>query len=216
MKPLLVTASLLGSWRYAFDAWEEREEEAMEELEKTIRREPLADNEKMKAGRVFENRVRIETTQDRSWLTESDIKDLLESPDPMEGDYLACVQDVAAEVRGGTWQVKLSREEVIAGQPFLLYGRLDVLKGPEVIDLKFSRSFEVGKYRDAPQTKMYLYLAEKCVRMRYLISDGRETYEDVYYRNDVDPIQAEVAQFWAWLNTKPELLATYIEKWQSK
>jgi len=216
MKPLLITASLLGSWRYAFEAWEDREAEALEELAKTIRREPLTDNEAMKAGRVFENRVRIETTQDRSWLTESDIKDLLESPDPMEGDYLACVQDVAAEVRGGTWQVKLSRVEVIAGQQFLLYGRLDVLKGPEVIDLKFTRSFEVGKYRDAPQTKMYLYLAEKCLRMRYLISDGRETYEDVYNRADVAPIQSEVAEFWSWLQTKPELLATYIEKWQSK
>jgi len=98
----------------------------------------------------------------------------------------------------------------------LLYGRMDAFGGAWIDDIKFGKSFEVGKYRDSPQTKMYLDLEPGPMGMRYLYSDGSAVYIDEYRRESVESIIPTVREFWGWLGNFPEYLATYRDKWESK
>jgi len=208
MKSLLMTASLLGSWKYLLECNEDYFESTLEEFKTTLKRMPIQDNEAMKNGREFEDRVREKC--DKSFRT------MLAPLAENDFEYAGCISECAEECSGGIWQQKASKLVNVSGIDFLLYGRLDVLKGPWIIDLKFSKTFEVGKYRDAPQTKMYLELVPEPVGMKYLVCDGSTLYLDEYRRGDVGSIMDDVRDFWSWLNAYPELKALYIDNWESK
>jgi hypothetical protein len=197
---LLVTASLLGSWHWYLDSWEDGEVKAKADFLNTLEREPIPDNEAMAEGRRFEDAVHsacIGSYQDE------------------DEDYNRCVHEIADYVKGGQWQVKAMKDITIGSQDFLAYGRLDILKGPWISDIKYSHTFEAGKYRDSPQTKMYLSVVDGPIGMRYLISDGHHVFVDEYRRDDIDPIENEITEFWSWLDMFPEFREIYLNKWQS-
>jgi hypothetical protein len=212
---LLITASLLSSWEYYLNSQDEAEDQALTDFLSSLRREPIKDNAAMQGGRAFETRVRMVA---EPWYkpTENEEADLRDTRDDGTDErYTACVAEVADMVRGGCWQVKASKPVEIAGQEFMLYGRLDVLRGPWIHDIKFSHTFEAGKYRDAPQTKMYLALIDGPEGIRYDVSDGNNVYVDEYRRRDVEPIENTVADFWSWINAQDEYLSIYLDKWRS-
>lgn len=210
MKPLLITASLLSSWLWYLDA----DEPNLDEFKTVLRRERTPDNPAMQAGRAFEVRVRM--ASDGYTPDEQDQKDLDETNGDVYGTYTDCVNEIAEIVKGGVWQYSASKNIVLAGTPFVLYGRLDVLKGAWVYDTKFTRTFTIGKYFSAPQTKMYLALVPETVGMKYLACDGNNWYEDCYRREDIKPIENDIRDFWSWLQDKDELLNLYVQNWQSK
>jgi len=213
--PFLITQSLLSSWQWYLSADEDNEEKAYFDLIKTLRREKLEDNESMLFGRVFESVVRLICDGD-AWINEKDKADVLLKKKEFDDERLQkCVYEVAEECKGGVWQVKQSKIKNILGQDFLLYGRLDVLKGPWIIDIKFSHTFEIGKYRDSPQTKMYMHLVPDVIGMKYLISDGNQTYEDVYLRSSVESIDNDIKDFWSWISTQHALFYLYVKNWES-
>jgi hypothetical protein len=210
---LLITASLLNSWQWYLNSPEPN----LDEFKTALRRERGADNKAMQDGRAFETRVRLACGDYEP--NEREIADLEATcPDGNEltDEYVSTVDEIAGIVSGGAWQVAVSKDVEVSGQDFLLYGRLDVLKGPWVFDIKFSHAFEIGKYRDSPQTKMYLSLVQEVIGMRYLVSTGKTVAEDYYLRENVEPIENDVRDFWNWLEGRKELLDLYVANWKAK
>lgn len=212
MRPLLVTASLLSSWLWYL---QDESDNAKESFLTVLRREQTPDNPAMKSGRAFETRVRF-LTESNYQFTERDVADVAETADDVDDDYNECVKEVADIVSGGAWQASSSIIVNIGGVEFCLYGRRDVLKGAWVYDLKFTKTFEIGKYLDSPQTEMYIRLTPEVLGMKYLACDGKTVYEDSYLREDVGLIDTTVQNFWNWLGQNPEMKEIYCEKWQSK
>jgi hypothetical protein len=212
MSSLLLTQSLLSDWQWYL---QDESENARAKFETALRREDKPDTPEMQSGRAFESRVRLINEPEGDWLTECDETDLTETEDDITPEYLEAVIEIAKMTSGGFWQASLSRGIVIDGQAFVLYGRLDVLK-LGIIDIKFSRTFEVGKYRNCPQVRMYMYLAPSAPDMIFAVSDGKKVMTDSFIRADVEPIEPLVRDFWTWLQTQPSLLAIYREHWISK
>ena len=177
----------------------------------------MPDNEAMQNGRAFETRVRIACGNYEP--NENELKDLEATcPDGNEltDEYMNTVDEIADIVRGGAWQVSASKTIQVFGHDIVLYGRMDVLKGPWVFDIKFSHSYEIGKYLHSAQTKMYLALVPEVLGIRYLVSTGKVTAEDYYRRESVEPIENDVRDFLTWLKERKELFDLYVQNWQSK
>lgn len=215
MKPLLITPSLLDSWDWYM---QNESDTARDEFVGVMKRIRSPDNEAMLHGRAFEARVRIACDPyHQEWLTDSDRYDLDQTSEKeTDEEYIACVEELSDNLRGGVWQVVLSRTETIGGIEFLKYGRIDVLKYG-IFDVKYSQTFESGKYLNKAQTKMYLDLAPQAPWMQYTVCDGHVIYYgDKFIRADVSPINADILDFWNWLQCDKELLFLYLNNWQSK
>ncbi len=200
---LLVTASLLNSWEWYLHSWDDGEADARLDFEATLRRDPIPDNPAMAAGRAFEDAV-----------TKLCLEGI--APDTDDLGYADCVEEVASYVRGKIFQYKGSKLVTILDTDFLLYGRMDAFGGAWIDDIKFGKSFEMGKYFESPQTKMYLELEDGPLGMRYLYADGNAVYVDEYRRESVKSIIPLVREFWDWLGNFPVYKATYLDKWASK
>lgn len=199
---LLITPSLLGSWEYYLNCAEEKEAEAKASFLSTLRREPIPDNEDMANGRKFEDAVYSVCRGFEGTFLEGEA-------------YTKCVHEVASYVRGGAWQVKTYKDMTIDGQEFLVYGRIDVLRGPWVYDIKYSHTFDIGKYQDAPQTKIYLDLEEKTIGMRYLVCNGSSVAVDEYRRDSVKSAYSLIATFWRWIKHYPEMNELFVKNWEA-
>jgi hypothetical protein len=195
-----LTPSLLSSWQYYLDAGEEWEESAESDFIRTLKREKMEPTPAMQDGINFENRVEA--------LCEGKPVTFLEGE-----DYERCVREVADWVRGGTWQVNTSKIIAVDGVSFLFHGRMDILKGPWIYDLKFSKSFDIGKYRDSPQTIGYLACEPGPVGIRYLVCDGSRVFVDEYRREDVGSVDSLVAEFWQWVAALPRFGDLYRKFW---
>lgn len=215
MKPLLVTPSLLDSWNWFM---QNESDTARDEFIGVMKRIRSPDNPAMMDGRAFEARVRIACDpMHTEWMTDNDRYDL-DQTSRMEDDdeCKACIAELADRLRGGVWQIALSRTERIDGIEFVKYGRIDVLKYG-IVDIKYSHTFESGKYLDKAQTKMYLDLAPAAPWMQYAVCDGKVIYYgDKFLREDVAPINEDIRNFWNWIQNDKELFDLYVENWQSK
>lgn len=215
MKPLLITPSLLDSWDWYI---QNESDNARDEFIGVMKRERLPDNDAMMQGRAFESRVRIACDpMNLEWLTDNDKYDLEQTRNKRsDEEYTDCVNELASFLKGGVWQIALSKTETINGVEFVKYGRVDVIKYG-IVDVKFSQTFESGKYLGKAQTKMYLDLAPQAPWMQYTVCDGKVIYYgDKFLREDVAPINQDIGNFWNWLQNDKELLNLYTENWQSK
>lgn len=215
MKPLLITPSLLDSWDWYM---QNDSDTARDEFIGVMKRERSPDNDAMMHGRAFETRVRMACDiNNLSWMTETDKDDLARTSFKNDDDeYIACVNELANRLRNGVWQIALSKTENIGGVDFVKYGRVDVIDYG-IIDVKYSQTFESGKYLGKAQTKMYLDLAPQAPWMQYTVCDGKVIYYgDKFLREDVAPINYDILNFWDWLQRDNELFALYMNNWQSK
>ncbi len=196
----LMTHSLLGSWSYVYSCWEGKEDEAMADFERTLRRERSEPSEAMLNGIEFEREVYkaaagIERTEHKKWENG--------------------IQAVATVIKGAPVQVKLSRNIEVCGVNFLLYGVLDALKAGIIFDVKFSKSYDVGKYLDGTQHPTYLALVPEAYEFHYLVSNGDDVFTEVYRRKDVRPIEEIIPQFMTSIESMG-FLPLYKEKWLAK
>lgn len=215
MKPLLITPSLLDSWDWYM---QNDSDTARDEFIGVMKRERSPDNDAMMHGRAFETRVRMACdTSHVDWMTDSDKRDLeLTGNKCNDDEYLSCIFELANHIRNGVWQVALSKVENIDGVNFVKYGRVDVINYG-IIDIKYSQTFESGKYLGKAQTKMYLDLAPQAPWMQYTVCDGKVIYYgDKFLREDVAPINEDIRNFWSWLQCDNELYTLYLNNWQSK
>lgn len=195
MSKFLITQTLLNSWGWIYKA-----DSGYEDFIKTLNREPLQLNEAMLNGRQFENLVTAYTKG------EFDEKH----------KWANGIRQVGDVVKGGQLQIALSTVKKIGGADFVLYGILDALKSGIIYDIKFSKSYEVGKYIDSPQHPMYLEICPEAREFTYLISDGEWLYTETYTRETMlHPIDREIEHFIRFLKSN-DLCEIFKKKWISK
>ena len=201
MSRFLMTHSLLSSWLYAMSdnpyADMTTEDNSMEEFLKVLRREPTETTEAMQNGIDFEDMI--------TSILNSGMCDV-------EDKWYDAALKAANRVRGGTLQFKAYKQITVNGMDFLLHGRLDVLKAGEIIDIKFSKGYDRGKYFDSTQHPMYFELVPEAVKFTYLVSNGNEVWEETYRRDEAGDIKSVISDFVDWLNATG-YMALYTEHW---
>lgn len=198
-----ITKTLLDAWAYTFDCYEGGEEDAMNDFIKTLNREPIEENEAIANGKAFENLV---------W-------DLAEGHEVTPGKWTAGARKIAEIVKGGQWQVHVSTDVVVNGRTFWLHGFCDVIKAGVIYDIKFkAKNFSqldlYGSYRGHSQHSAYLRCLPEAYEFVYLVSDGDDLYTEAYTRKTCRPIEEIIGEFMSWLESHPELLKIYEEKWR--
>lgn len=204
MPRYLMTHSLLSSWLYAMkenpyeDATTERDPYA--EFLAVLRREPTPTTEAMQKGIDFEDLVTAIVNDDFDAMQRYDDK------------WLDAAYKVADVVSGGVLQYRAKKEIQVAGMTFLLYGRLDALKAGAIIDIKFSGSYDKGKYVDSTQHPTYLEIVPQATHFTYVVTNGSTVWKETYRRDETPDIAPIIADFVNWLDAN-NLMDIYKEKW---
>lgn len=203
MARYLMTHSLLASWLYMLkenpyeDATTERD--PMAEFLQVLRREPTPTTEAMMNGNIFEDLV---------------TRVVNGCADPGEQWYGAA-EKVARRVRGGVPQLRASRTIEVDGMTLVLYGRLDWLKAGEIVDIKFTKNYDPGKYFDSTQHPTYFEIVPEAQTFTYMASNGSGVWPETYRREEAPSIRPIISDFFSWL-TAVGLMDTYKEKWVAK
>lgn len=195
---LLITQSLLGAWLYQYQAFDQ--ESAHKDFLRVLRREKSKLTQAILDGIQFENMVTA----------------CCEGSPPPEGHkWGQAVRAIADRVQGAQFQVVAQRVAVVREIPFLLYGRLDALKAGVIYDIKFSRSYQVGKYLDSPQHPMYFSLVPEARRFEYLVFTGSDVCVEKYDREDAPDIRSTIRDFMKYLEAS-KLDKLYCQKWEAR
>ncbi len=203
MERCLLTHSLLSSWLYTMkeDPYEDMDSERdpMKEFMLALRRERTPTTDAMQKGIDFEDLVTA----------------IVNGGGNESNRWYDAASKIADIVSGGLLQYRARKELQIDGLTLLLYGRFDALKAGVIYDIKFSKSYERGKYIDSTQHPTYLEIAPEAHSFEYLISNGSEVWTECYRREDTPDIKPIIYDFLNWLQTMG-LLDIYIEKWKAK
>lgn len=198
----LMTHSLLTSWLYTMreNPYEDAtsESDPMGEFMATLRREPTPTTEAMQNGIRFENLVTAIING---------------NADPSEQWYSAA-EKVARRCAGGILQYKVKKALMVGDMELLLYGRLDCLKAGEIIDIKFSKGYDPGKYFSSTQHPTYFELIPEADRFTYLVSNGSAVWPETYRRDEAGDIRPVIADFFDWLRAV-DLMSVYQEHWKA-
>jgi hypothetical protein len=201
----LMTQSLLSSWLYMFKAppFEvdeiEHAEKARDSFLSVLRREAREPSKAMLAGREFE-----ELVYKAAW----------DGADESHA-WIGAARKISEVVKGGQFQVKASKDLLVAGMDIVLYGVLDCLKAGVVYDIKYTGKYDVGKFLNSPQHPAYMELVPEAEKFVYLVSNGRSIWREAYSRTETPSIVPIIEDFFCWLEAN-ELMGTYMEKWATK
>ena len=203
-KRQLITHSLLNTWNYLYNTYDEYRDIAYEDFAQVLYRNDIMPTRAMLAGREFEKLVsdivsgrEIERTH--VWITGA--------------------SEIAAIIKPNCklTQTKVYKDMVINGVNYMLYGIPDWLGSGIIYDVKFKEhinNYSVGDYYDCTQHRMYFAIVDDVNKFEYLISDGKKVYREMYLREDCRPIEQTIADFEKWLKLC-NLWEVYIEKWQA-
>ena len=164
----------------------------------TLRREPTPTNEAMQKGIDFENLVTAIT----------------EGRGDSKSKWYEAADEVAGVVKDGILQFRGSKSAEVRGIPLLLYGRFDALKAGVIYDIKFSGSYEAGKYIDGTQHPMYLEIIPEATEFTYLVSNGSNVWPETYTREETPSILPTISNFFGWLEIRG-FMDLYKDKWLS-
>lgn len=196
----LLTHSLLSSWLYAMKdnpyADATTESDGYAEFLQALRREPSEQTQAMRNGIEFEDLV----------------TDIVNGYEDHTHKWYEAAAKVARIVKGGQLQYKAKKQITVSGEQILLYGRLDVLKAGDVIDIKFSQSYDRGKYLSSTQHPTYLELIPEAEKFTYLISNGTEVWTETYRRDETPDITVIIAAFLEFLKAN-DLWELYVKHW---
>ena len=206
MSRYLMTHSLLSSWLYSIkenpyetaDDGDKQRMSAHDEFLLTLKREPTPVNEHMQKGIDFENLV----------------TSIVHGNGDASNRWYEAAADVAEAIHGGILQHRAKKDVDIRGMPVLLYGRFDALKAGVVYDIKYSGSYEAGKYYDSTQPPMYLEIVPEATKFTYLISNGSNVWSETYIREETPSIMPTIENFFDWLEVH-SLMDLYKEKWRA-
>ena len=195
---LLITQSLLAAWLYQYQAFDQAS--AHKDFLRVLRREKSKPTQAILDGIQLENMVTA----------------CCEGSPPPEGHkWGQAVRAITDRVKGAQFQVVAQRTAVVEDIPFLLYGRLDALKAGVIYDIKFSRSYQVGKYLDSPQHPMYFALVPEAQRFEYLVFTGSDVCVEKYDREDAPDIRSTIRDFMKYLEAS-KLDKLYCQKWETR
>jgi len=202
MERYMVTHSLLSSWLYAIsenpyeDATTERD--PMAEFLTVLRREQTEQTEAMLKGIAFEDLVTA----------------ILNGTGDQTHEWYYAANRIAGIIRGGILQYGAKQQVRIGDRDVMLYGRLDALKGGVIYDIKYTGHYEAGKYFDSTQHPMYLRLVPEARQFSYLVSNGKDFWQETYRRDETADIDRIVANFYSWLDVQG-LDELYRQHWQA-
>lgn len=201
MSETYITPSLFESYRWYLKL----ERSSKEEFLGTLNKEKFEKTEAMKKGILFEdyinhacNGVNLSSKQ-------------LDEP------YERCVLEIADIVKGGLWQESLYSDININGLPYLLYGRTDVIKRDWIYDIKFSKSYDIGKYKDSIQHLVYMYCSP-IKKFSYLISDGTSVFREDYFwdSNSRQLLTSKLSGLMKNIMDNDEFKQAYLNNWKCK
>ena len=119
-------------------------------------------------------------------------------------------------IENGAYQIVGKKILEVDGLKILLYGRLDVLKGSIIYDIKRVIRYSPQKYLKSYQHPTYLELFDNAKQFTYLVYDDSEKlHKETYYRDEVVNIKNVISQFLHWL-VENELFEVYASKWKTK
>lgn len=191
----LITQSLLSAW-----SWSYKMESGYDDFLKTLRNERGPQTKQMLDGIRFENVL-------NAVLNGAEIEPTHEWYKP--------ICELYGTLRGAAQQVRLSKDITVDGINFVMYGVLDYLKAGVIYDTKFSKTYNVGKYRESPQHLLYLALVPNAYEFQYKVCDGQWVYTETYRPDEVEPPERIIKQFMDFLD-RQNLVETYYENWKSK
>lgn len=200
MARYMITHSLLSSWLYAMkenpfeDATTERD--PYSDFLKVLNREPTETTEAMQNGIDFENLVTA----------------IINGNADVNDNWYEAAKNIASRIKYGVLQCKASKEIEVAGITVLLYGRLDALRAGVIYDIKFSKSYDVGKYIDSTQHPTYFEIVPEAKEFTYLVSNGTNVWPETYRRDESQDIKVIISDFFSWLSAQG-LMEKYKEKW---
>lgn len=221
MSQYLMTHSLLGAWLRSmkdnpFEEGDDPEKEtALDEFMHVLRREKTPATIAMQRGIDFEDLVTSILTDGRPVPYHWENKDkmiLLENHPPEKHPYYEAACKVANMVCGAKLQYVAQKPVVIDGMKLLLYGRLDAMKEGRIFDIKFSGSYERGKYRDSTQHPMYYKLVPEIMNFTYIVSNGTDVWTELYWFDEIPRIEPVITDFLHWLRDM-NLMETYKQYW---
>lgn len=201
----LMTHSLLSSWLYSMksspyeDATSERDSYA--EFLQVLRMEPTPTTEAMQNGIDFEDLVTA--------IVNNDENGMQANPKWFDAAY-----EVAQIVRGGVLQYRARKIIEVSGMSFVLYGRLDCLKAGTIIDIKFTKNYDVGKFVGSTQHPTYMEIIPEAEEFLYVVSNGSQVWKEPYRRDETCDITVIIADFITYL-TDNGLMDTYKANWRA-
>lgn len=198
----LITPSLLNSWLYIWEAGkgvvesekdeiclEDKQEDAMlrakQDFIDALKKIQKPPNEYMKAGIEFEEECYKGNT---------------------------CVSPI---IEGGAYQIVGTKEVTVDDIDFLMYGRLDVLKGGIIYDIKRIWKYKRPKYYWSSQHRFYMDLFPEATEFQYLAFDGYNLHIEVYFADDCIPTENLISKFIAYLKQE-NLYEIYTENWKAR
>ena len=199
----MITHSLLSAWLYAMkdNPFEDAttEKDAYSEFLQVLNREPTETTEAMQNGIDFEDLVTA----------------ILKGKADTENKWYDAALTVANKIRGGVLQYKAYKEIEVAGLTVFLYGRLDALLAGTIYDIKFSKSYDRGKYFASTQHPTYFELIPEAKQFTYLVSNGTDVWTETYDREESNDIKFIISDFFSWLSAQG-LMELYKEKWLAR
>ena len=100
------------------------------------------------------------------------------------------------KLSAGRLQYRANKTIVVGGLTLVLYGRLDCLKAGDIKDIKFSSSYDRGKYFSSTQHPTYFEIVPEAKTFTYLVSNGSEVWMERYYREETPSIIPTISDFW--------------------
>ena len=223
MSEFLITHSLLSSWLHSMknDPYEDATttRDAKAEFLKVLRREPTPTTDAMQNGIDFENLVTeictFEPHEQTSLIGNAPRPEDFLPESVRKNPWFDSAFKVAKIVQGGQLQHVATKHVILDGMELLLYGRLDALRAGGIFDIKFSKSYDRGKYIDSTQHPMYLEIVPSALSFTYLVSDGTNVWTELYRRDETPSIFPIIVDFLRWLR-ETGLMGLYQEKWGAK
>lgn len=200
---LLMTATLLGSFKWMQDAPASWAERAKEDFYAKVRRtDTFQTTPEIERGKEFERIICDNCNQlDEPTFMEK-IKDIyvekinthpiyaLRSKEEKERLLTFILQTCNTMYhlcKGGQQQVKVGKDLIVDGETFYLFGYIDVLQPTTILDIKTCTNFKESKYRDSIQHSIYQYCTE-IPEFKYVVAN----YEGGDFPTDCRVVEATV------------------------
>lgn len=201
MTRYLITPSLLNSWDYYLKY------DGRESFIKTLKKE-FETNPAIEFGKEFEDDVQ----------KYCDSKNQLTMFEKLpENDRSKTIKEIGDMVAGGVWQMRCYRDY----KNFLLYGRMDVVSGNTIYDIKTTQNYDVGKFKASAQHKLYLYCTG-LEKMKYVVAEVCRGVKEINYKGvsieeytdrEIEPV---VDEFIKWLEYDQEAKEIYYKNWEAR
>ena len=199
-----ITPSLLNSWGYIWEC----EKFVRESQNDNISFEDKVAVVKEKAFNDFLNVLKKVKTEPNEYM--------LRGIEFEEECYKGNQEQISPIIENGVFQIVGTKKINVNGFKILMYGKLDVLKGGVIYDIKRVSQYTIQKYFNSYQHGFYLDLFSNAKRFKYLAYDDKDKlHQENYFRDEYTPTIDVISNFLKWLE-EHELLDVYKEYWKSK